>query len=667
MNDTILLTRSPAQFTELVGTAFKLRREGHVIALAASPLAQSALVDAGFLSGEPVSADARGRSLQSLLRWGVDKLRPGGQHSWTALNWRPYNVLRGFYIQGLRVAELSERMAIADQTLYKIRPSAIAAAAAVLRQELRHPQFAQERKNYALADRYQSCSPPEQLLLRIAVIFERPVSYRWLHHLAQQRQKKTKDIQPHLHNLSQEQLLLSSRAGSDFLVHPDMRSYLLLQLKFGERQLWHREAGRLYRDEKRAFLAAVHHLRQGREFEAAAQIIMFHYQEIVDNLEVDELAELLAKFRRAELKTVDHWATLNIIAGRVAEWQGKLDVALEKYREGLQARNIAIKAEAFYHRGKAFENLDTDEAQVHYQQGIELLERADVHNPLLVTIYIHRAWIFIQNRPDLERAAIDLQRAQQAVQYSDRENRADLYNAWGELEFRRDKLAQATAYRLQAWMIANELQDVERMLKFEYNLGLDYAYQNQYDKALSHFKNGKTLAVKSGNQNTTGAYNKGIGQCYYFMGEYQEAIHYGLLAYHNFVETDSQKHQSHTCHDLAEAYGMSGDIESGRRYFMIGLQFAQLLEDELLVQDFKRLEREHPTLNLYSDLNERQKAAIDYVKQHKSIANRRYRDLTEISQKQAVRDLRELVKRQIFVKVGDGRATRYEMCAPDWE
>ena len=42
------------------------------------------------------------------------------------------------------------------------------------------------------------------------------------------------------------------------------------------------------------------------------------------------------------------------------QWQGKLDAALEKYRKGLQAQNTAIKAEAFYRRGKAFENLDIE-------------------------------------------------------------------------------------------------------------------------------------------------------------------------------------------------------------------------------------------------------------------------------------------------------------------
>ena len=661
MRDTILLTTHSTKFTELIGEAFKLQREGHIIALAASPLAQSSLVEDGLLPGEPVSPDARGRALQSLLRWTVDKLRPSGQHSWTALNWRHYNVLYGFYIQGLRVAELSERMAIADQTLYKIRPSAIAAAAAVLRHEMRNPLFTQERKNYAFADRYENCSPQEQLLLRIAAIFERPIPHRWLYQLAHLHRKNTENIQKPLYRLFQKHLLMSSRAGNDFMVHPDMRPYLLLQLELDERQLWHREAGRLYRDEKHAYLAAAHHLYQGRDFEAAARIIIAHYREIVDNLEMDELADLLAEFRRAELKSTDSWAKLNIIAGRVAEWQGKLSIATEKYREGLRAQNVAIKAEAFYRRGKAFENLDTDEAEAHYQQGIELLEKMDEHNPLLITLYIHRAWIFIQNRPDLERAAADLQRAQQAIQFQDLENRADLHNAWAELHFRRGEFAQATEQRLQAWTVANEMQDVERMLKFEYNLGMDYAYQSQYKKSLNRLERGKSLAVKAGNQEMEGLYNKGISNCYFWQGIYQEAVRYGLLAYHNFGETGNKKRQAHVCYDLAEAYNKLQNVSQQQRYFAEGMQIAQMLRDEQLIQDFEELARNYPALDMYGSLNERQKAAIKYVQQHGSIANLRYRTLTGISQKQAARDLGELVKREIFDKVGHGRATRYKM------
>ena len=231
MNKSSLMKMPQQLWEALVNEAFKLRREEHILALAASPLAQSSLVEACLLSGAPVSADVRGRALQSVLRWAVDRLRPGGQHSWTALNWRSYNVLHAFYLQGMKVADVAERMAISNQTLYKIRPQAIAAAAEVLRTELETPQFAVERKHYTLADRYLQYPPDAQLLLRIASVFERPVSHRWLHHLMRTERDQETSTQLHIYNLSRDQVLINSPERRELVVHPEMRTYLAMQLK----------------------------------------------------------------------------------------------------------------------------------------------------------------------------------------------------------------------------------------------------------------------------------------------------------------------------------------------------------------------------------------------------------------------------------------------------
>ena len=141
---------------------------------------------------------------------------------------------------------------------------------------------------------------------------------------------------------------------------------------------------------------------------------------------------------------------------------------------------------------------------------------------------------------------------------------------------------------------------------------------------------------------------------------HDKAIHYGLLAHKNFVETGIQKRQAHVCYDLAEAYNGMQDMPHGVRYFTEGLQIAQALDDTVLIQDFEELGRKRPFLNIYGALNKRQKSAIDYVAQHGSIANRGYRDLTGVAQKQAARDLKELVDCGIFIKTGHGRATCYK-------
>lgn len=59
------------------------------------------------------------------------------------------------------------------------------------------------------------------------------------------------------------------------------------------------------------------------------------------------------------------------------------------------------------------------------------------------------------------------------------------------------------------------------------------------------------------------------------------------------------------------------------------------------------------------DLNERQREAVDYVREEGKITNREYRDLTEVSRKTAKKDLADLVEKEVLRKKGKGRGTHY--------
>ncbi len=62
------------------------------------------------------------------------------------------------------------------------------------------------------------------------------------------------------------------------------------------------------------------------------------------------------------------------------------------------------------------------------------------------------------------------------------------------------------------------------------------------------------------------------------------------------------------------------------------------------------------------EINERQKKAIEYIKEHKRITNREYQSLCEIDRVTAFRDLSDLVKKNIVRKIGKtGRWTYYEL------
>jgi len=58
-------------------------------------------------------------------------------------------------------------------------------------------------------------------------------------------------------------------------------------------------------------------------------------------------------------------------------------------------------------------------------------------------------------------------------------------------------------------------------------------------------------------------------------------------------------------------------------------------------------------------INDRQKKAIQYIKQNKSISNSVYRELFEVAKRTAVRDIEELMELKMIMKRGEGRATEY--------
>jgi len=58
-------------------------------------------------------------------------------------------------------------------------------------------------------------------------------------------------------------------------------------------------------------------------------------------------------------------------------------------------------------------------------------------------------------------------------------------------------------------------------------------------------------------------------------------------------------------------------------------------------------------------LNDRQKKAINYIRQHSYITRKDYQEINETGKAMAVRDLNQLIDRKIIQKLGKGKTTRY--------
>lgn len=675
MNDTILLAHPPAYLEERIAAALKSLREGDLLALGASPLAYTTLVTECFLTGEPITTDGRGRILRALLAWGIERLRPTGEPSWIKPAWRPYNILYHFYLEGTRASALAEAMAIAEQTLYHLRAQAISALTSVVRSELAAPAHSASRKQVVNADRYARLTGNEQQLLRLAAVFPGAAPAPVLHALA--HTLGNDDTPAAAQQLALNQLMSSDAQGREFVVHPELRSMLLTQLSPQERRLAHRAAAEHYAAHHN-FLEAAQQWRAGDQPDRAAQTLIEHQRDIIDNLQVEELAALLADFHIGELEA-GLWARLKILAGEIAEFTHHFDAALAEYQQALATPDLYTKALAYYRRAKAFEQSNSDESLAHYGRAAQLLETAaatavteEVRLTLLGNVYIDRAWLQMQVRADLARAEADLLRARAlldgAPALRDRPVWCDLHNALGEFYHRRGKPELAVEHNWQAWLAANEARDLARMSKTAHNLGLVYMDNlRQYDRALDYLRKGEALARQTGNRQMEGLSAMSIGACHYWLGDLHGALQQYETAAGIFTENGNRALLARVHFGLAEAHAELGEQEAARRHQVAGMAIAAALGDQGALQEFATLAQQHPYLSApptpppTAGLSERQHKALIYVQEHGQITNRDYQALTGVSQKQSVRDLNAMVAAQFLHRQGSGRATHYRL------
>jgi hypothetical protein len=282
--------------------------------------------------------------------------------------------------------------------------------------------------------------------MRIMAVFPHSIPVTLLHQLATMLQVRT--LASAIQALLAAHLLVGTDEGTQLAIQPEIRSYLLTLLQLDERQTLPQAAGDDY-TRQGDYLEAARQFCTAGQAEKAASLLIEHQRTIVDNLQIEELSTLVAQFRPADLST-PVWARLKIVAGELAEFTRDLDTALAEYQQALNAPDLQTKATASYHRAKAFEHKNIDESLAHYAYAIQLLEQTEgqarrdpLLDALLVRMYIQRAWIFIQVRPDLDRAATDLRQAQARIDMTNRQLCCDLYNALGEYHHRRRNPAES--------------------------------------------------------------------------------------------------------------------------------------------------------------------------------------------------------------------------------
>ena len=60
-------------------------------------------------------------------------------------------------------------------------------------------------------------------------------------------------------------------------------------------------------------------------------------------------------------------------------------------------------------------------------------------------------------------------------------------------------------------------------------------------------------------------------------------------------------------------------------------------------------------------LNERQIKAVEFIKENSKITNSDYQELNDISERTALRDLEDLMEKEVLLKEGEKKGTYYKL------
>lgn len=102
--------------------------------LSRSPLVQLRVVDGALNEG----SENPTKALRQVLETAIQKLKPDGAPNLSAPEWLLYNILDMRFIQGRRVREIADRLAISESDLYRKQRIAVGAVAHVLAEMERH-------------------------------------------------------------------------------------------------------------------------------------------------------------------------------------------------------------------------------------------------------------------------------------------------------------------------------------------------------------------------------------------------------------------------------------------------------------------------------------------------------------------------------------------------
>lgn len=638
---------------EAVRLCAKVNKTGDWTLLTQSPLVQSPLVTA--IIGESPVADAAllGSALYVLMQWAIDQLKPAGAPDDAAYSWRAYAVLYYPCFQAMPVTPLAARLGISEQTVYQSRRNALVRLAQLLRSEAHTLQAAASLRHAWTRFRYQQYTPVHQHILRLAAVARRLLTASAFHQLLQQTWSMPEvQQQAIIDQLLRDGALVRQPTSDSIDAAPLFRQVLTSDFA-DELTAAHRSVALFY-EECADFLAAADHWQATGDAGHAAALLLDHQRLLINHGQTGALLSQLQTFTRAHLDPAQ-WVKLKILAGDLALQLQDVGAALQEYQQALDTEAADLQALAYHRRGRALLALNVDEALLHYELASQALATHPDH-PLHIRIQTDKAWLFIQEKANLTQAERILRQLETQVSATNRLGRSYLANAWAGFYHQRGEDGVALEQRLCAWQLAQATADLEWQMHTSRNLGNDYVELQQYGQALTWFDQSRALAVTLGDRAMVGMGEKAIGECHFWLGNYDRARHHYAAAYELLKAADRQNWLASVCYDLAEVYARAWEVETMRLYLAEGQQLCYQVRNQRLLTMLVQLA---DAFTWFDRLNSRQQVGARAAKSAGAITNRGYQALTGCAHRQAVRDLNELCAWGILQRKGEGRMVHY--------
>jgi len=470
---------------------------------------------------------------------------------------------------------------------------------------------------------------------------------------------------------------------------PALRTQLVHSLTLEERQHGHRLAAHC------AFLAAadltaVGHWLQAGEEPAAIALLLATGNALLPMNAVDEppaattppltaerlatLAQLCDQVPRPAIDAPG-WGQLKHLRGRIAHRQASqgsapaaraelLQRTLTEYQEALHFLPLGPeKATVHYQLAELALPLDSLLADQHLRQCIELLTPTRADRALLVRAYIKRAWLAIQQRPDLTAAEATLKHAWlllDAGAVRTPSIQSDWYNAWGTLCFCKGEFTKGVDALRQGIELLREQPDQLRLCMMLHNQGLEFSTQPGGEQAIAlhYLHESLAIATRINHLPMQMLCSKAIGGCYFHLQQYAAAIRCYEQAY-ALIPADSD-FKAHLCYDLAEAHIMQLAPTAAIGYFHQGLALAQQMALPELISAYHALAAQAPWLWIDA-YKPRMAVAICLLLSQGQLKSQEYAHAAQINEKTALKDLQSLVAQTILQQSGKARATLYTL------